>query len=485
MMASMRKRADGWSRRLLLQGMIYLLCGLSLVLPGPVFAQETIVVTAEGLADPNADTYARDKGLLIDDLRRDARRQAIEKAVGVFVEGSTLVENYVLINDRVLSESKGLIKRVIKESKPWLGEDGFVHMLVKAEVYLGGVEEALKTMSRQSRISYIREYGNPRISVAVLAQDADRGSRQTRSDIAENLLKERISAFGYRVWSEDVTQALKTEMMESSALSNQTQTTVSVSHLKAADFSIIGRVRFDVREVRLSSSGIRLKKHLITSWTVKCVNNNTGEEIYFNNKIPRHNSWPTEDQALEDVGRMIGQEFSKDFFESHLVQPSHLFELRVIGLPSYDIGVLLKKEMIGLRPFLDVSLRNYSTHGLTSYEVNFAGGQDSFAQTINSAVIIPLNAKFGSEVFNVDTLARDVVTLVFQSDKNEQELVSEFNSKPPAALADASPARIAHVARNEATLKKVEMINPDAVAFLTEQRDGGSNAAVINEINNF
>lgn len=477
----MVKKSEVLARRGLLLGVVCLLFSVL----SPAFAQNTIMVTAEGLADPNAETYARDKGLLIDDLRRDARRQAIEKAVGVFVEGSTLVENYTLIDDRVLSETKGLIKRVIKESKPWVADDGFAHMMIKAEVYLTGVQDALRTMSRQSRISYIRDYGNPRISVAVYAQDADRGSWQTRSDIAENLLKERILEFGYRVWSEDATQALKTEMMESSALSNQTQTTVSVSHLKAADFSILGRVRFDVREVKLNSSGIRLKKHLITSWTVKCVNNNTGEEIYFNNKVPRHNSWSTEDQALEDVGRMIGQEFSKDFFESHLVQPNHLFELRVVGLPSYDIGVLLKKEMIGLRPFLDVSLRNYTTSGLTLYEVNFAGGQADFAQTINSAVIKPLNAKFGENVYRVESLTRDVVTLLFQSEKNQAELVEEFNTKPPASLANASPARIAQVAQNDETLKKVEAVNPAAVAFLENTTDAGTNSAVMDEINNF
>ncbi|MBK5931657.1 hypothetical protein CCR82_14295 [Halochromatium salexigens] len=477
----MNDQADGAIRRGLALGLICLVLGVV----GPVQAQDTIVVTAEGLADPNADTYARDKGLLVDDLRRDARRQAVEKAVGVFVEGSTLVENYVTIEDRVLSETQGLIKRVIKESKPWVGEDGFAHMLIKAEVYLKGVEDALKTMSRQTRVSYIREYGNPRISVSVYAQDADRGSRQTRSDIAENLLKERIAEFGYRVWSEDVTKGLKTEMMESSTLSNQTQTTVSVSHLKAADFSILGRVRFDVRNVTLSSSGIELKKHLITSWTVKCVNNNTGEEIYFNNKIPRHNSWATEDQALEDVGRLIGQEFSKDFFESHLVQPNRFFELRVVGLPSYDIGVLLRKEMIGLRPFLDVSLRNYTSDGLSLYEVNFAGGQDNFARTINSAVIKPLNAKFGEDVFELDSLTRDVVTLVFRSDQNQDSLMSEFNSKPPASLADASPARIARVAQDETTLKKVESVNPAAVALISGTDGGGSDSAVMNEISNF
>jgi hypothetical protein len=153
----MNDRADSAIRRGLALGLICLVLGVV----GPVQAQDTIVVTAEGLADPNAETYARDKGLLVDDLRRDARRQAVEKAVGVFVEGSTLVENYVTIEDRVLSETQGLIKRVIKESKPWVGEDGFAHMLIKAEVYLKGVEDALKTMSRQTRVSYIREYGNP------------------------------------------------------------------------------------------------------------------------------------------------------------------------------------------------------------------------------------------------------------------------------------------------------------------------------------
>ncbi|MGB8146675.1 MAG: hypothetical protein WCF05_16130, partial [Chromatiaceae bacterium] len=55
-------------------------------------AADTITVTAEGLADPNAETYQRDKGLLIDDLRQDARRQVIEKAVGAFIDSTTLVE---------------------------------------------------------------------------------------------------------------------------------------------------------------------------------------------------------------------------------------------------------------------------------------------------------------------------------------------------------------------------------------------------------
>jgi hypothetical protein len=177
------------------------------LLPGlPVLAADTIRVTAEGLADPNAEAYQRDQGIMLDDLRQDARRQVIEKAVGSFIDSNTLVENYVLLEDRVFSKSTGLIKRVIKESDPWLGEDGFMHLLLQAEVYVTGVEAALQEMSRSSRVGYIRQYGDPKISVAIFAQDVERGSWESRSEIAENILKEHISAFGYRVWSEEMSK---------------------------------------------------------------------------------------------------------------------------------------------------------------------------------------------------------------------------------------------------------------------------------------
>ena len=60
---------------------------------GPPPEQETMVVTAEGLADPHSEAYKKDKGLLLDDLRRDAKAQILEKAVGSYVETSTLMEN--------------------------------------------------------------------------------------------------------------------------------------------------------------------------------------------------------------------------------------------------------------------------------------------------------------------------------------------------------------------------------------------------------
>ena len=119
----------------------------------------TIIVSAEGLADPNAAIYKNDKGLMVDDLRRDARKQVVEKAVGTFVSSSTLVENYVVINDQILTKSSGLIKRIIKETAPIPGKDGLMHMFIKAEVFLSDVKDALKNMSKTNRLSLIQEKG--------------------------------------------------------------------------------------------------------------------------------------------------------------------------------------------------------------------------------------------------------------------------------------------------------------------------------------
>lgn len=450
----------------------------------PQPAGQTIIVSAEGLADPKAPQYARDKGILIDDLRRDARRQAVEKAVGVFVDSQTLVQNYTMISDRVLTRSDGLIKQVIKETDPWLGEDGFMHMLLKAEVYVAGVEEALKQMSRDQRVALIRERGDPRISVAIFAADADRASNiaPRRSQIAENILKERIQSFGYRVWSEEHAEKLRLELMARSQLEGQTDVTLSVSQQRAADFTIFGEAKFKTLSARLPTSGITVSKYVLTSWTVACVDNATGQEIYFNNKVPTGRSWNDEDVATRDIGQIIGQEFSRDLFEQHLSAPSRIFQLQVLGLPDYDAGELMRKELMGLRPVLNVDFRNFDASGMSLFEVDFTGGRNAFARIVNDTMVRPLNAKLGDRSFRLVSTRGDLVRVAYNS-PDGSDLVDRLNKLPPASLATAAPERIRAIAQTEATLEAVRKINPDGAAAAAGESKPTSDA--VKAIRNF
>jgi len=457
-----------------------LLFPLSFVLSAHAANPRTIIISAEGLADPEADTYQHDKGLLIDALREDAKRQAIEKAVGIFVESSTLVENYVLIQDRVITKTKGLIKRVIKESAPWLGKDGFMHILIKAEVYLSDIRDVLKTISREERINLIKDYGNPKISVSVTIRDARRGSHiaPERSQVAENILKKGLKRFGYRVWSEDMSQRLKIEAMERTKLNNQIDTTLSISHLKTADFSIRGEAKFKSVTLTHSVSGFTFTKYILTSWTVKCTDNYTAEEIYFNNKVPQGKSWPDEDAALKDIGRLIANEFTKEFFEEHLMRPTRIFQLQVIGLPNYDIGILLKKEFIGLRPIIKVDLRNFDANALSLYEVEFSGTRGNFLQILNSTVIKPLNLKFGDRTFELTKAQGETARVNFHTEHDINDLLARFENMPPASLATATSERVESLVKDESTMKKVAKINPEAVKKLAQQGNPTANSAI-------
>ncbi|MFN2355824.1 MAG: hypothetical protein ABR512_15045 [Desulfopila sp.] len=416
----------------------------------------TIIVTAEGLADPNARVYTKDKAMMIDDLRRDAQRQAIEKAVGVYVESSTLVENYLLIEDRVLTKSQGLIKRILEQSAPQLGQDGLMHMEITAEVFISDVKEALDSLSRESRMSLIRERGNPTISVAVVVRDAIRTSdlEVENSPIAENILKQHFVDFGYRVWSEEYTRLLRRE-----AGAQKTSR-------RMADFSVIGEAKFKQAAVTLKASGIELTKHVLTSWTVKCINNTTGEEVYFNNKVPRKRAWADQDQALEDIGGLIGKEFSKEFFETQLVSPAQRYQIQLSGLPDYDSALLFRKEFVGLRNILSVELLNFESGGLSLFEVECTSGGSNFMQVLNNAILKPLNAKLEGARLKLTSFRGNVIGVSVDLGAQPKSLQRSLQSLPPASLATASPERIAKIIQDSGILERIKKMNPEMATSL-------------------
>ena len=440
-----------------------LILAVLVMLSSPLHAAQespqTIIVTAEGLADPGNELYSKDRGLLVDDLRRDARRQVIEKAVGTYVDSSTLVENYLLIEDRVLTKSSGLIKRVIEESNPEMGDDGLMHLQLTAEVFISDVKKALDTLSKEQRLSLLKERGNPTISVAIVVRDAARGesSGAESSPIAENILKEHFSNFGYRVWSEDYTKLLQREAGSTSG------------SRRVADFSVIGEAKFKKTSLTLKASGLTVTKHALTSWTVKCINNHTGEEVYFNNKVPHKKAWANEDQALEDIGTLIGDEFSKDFFESRLMSPSRRFQIHVKGLPDYDMAQLFQKEFIGLRNILNIELINFETGGLTQFEADCSGSGSSVVKVFNQSIIKPLNAKLGSSRLKLAAFHGNVVRIDFDPGSEPDLVKQTLTSAPPSSLAMASQERINSLISSVQVLNKILQMNPQLKGGNTTQ----------------
>jgi serine/threonine-protein kinase len=382
-------------------------------------SDKEMVITAVGYADPSDPRYSSDPGLLKADIREDARRQLIEKALSLYVQKQSLSDNYALVSAKLLPRSNEFIAAVLQEDPPQTGKDGLASATTRARVNVRLVQQTLNQMSRDERVEFIRNNGDPKISVAITTKPEE--GQPARSPVAENILKERIQSFGFRTWSDE--------------------------GQKGADFAVSGEAKFKKLSATLAASGITVEKTVLTSWTVKAVDKSSGEEIYFNTQIPEKMSWATEDLALRDIGKLVGDEFSKGFFLSHFRFSGQKVRMQFSGLPDRGTFALLQREISALRNVLDLKAA-----GSDAFDLELAGGGNA-ADLVQANVVQPLNAKLGKTCFST-TAASGGVTVSLDASCKEPAMLARLDSLPPAALYDAPSERRKAIIKNPETLKK-------------------------------
>lgn len=390
----------------------------------------TLVISAVGLADPSSPRYANNPSLLQSDVRDDSRRQVVEKAVMLLLDRKSFAGNYDALQSRVLSQSGDFIAAVVHEDAPQLGKDGLMSVTMQAVVNVDAIRQSLDRMSRENRVELIRASGDPRVAVRVSVRDAGQPNANAQSSpIAENILKERIQSFGFRTWSDpsDATGA------------------------READFIVTGEAGVRKLSTRLAASGLVITKYALASWTVKCTDRATGEEIYFNTTLPKAvGSWASEEEALRAIGTRVADQFSRDFFLQHVPIRGRKVALIVAGLPDTTTEALLAHELIGLPVVIGASAGPPAQP--RSYDVEIAPGTGSDA--IVNDIIRPLNAKLGAACFSAGASDGARVSIAFDS-RCTDGLRARLESNPPAGLYGAPHARQKAVVTNPETLRKL------------------------------
>lgn len=391
----------------------------------------TLKIAAVGLVDPSDPRYKGDKTLQQEDARADAKSQVIAKALGLLLDTKSLDRNYEILNDKLLSQSGSYIKAVVRESEPRVGKDGLMAVTTEAVVNVKALQKSLNQMTRDERVEMIRASGDPKVSVQVTTRDSDQPEAPPQvSPVADNILKERIKTFGFRTWA------------EGGADGNQ-----------RADFAVRGEAKIRKMTIRLEASGLPVTKYTLTSWTVKCVDLATGEEIYFNTTLPQGvGSWASEEEALKAIGAKIADEFSRDFFLQHGNVASQKVTLTVAGMPDAAAEDALTRELIGLPSVLAV------TAGAPAKPRSYAlqlSGSGSPGDLVSTGVLKPLNAKLGQSCFALGASGGDAVAVSFDKSCADAAVLSRFDSNPPAGLYGAPLSRQKSVIRDPATLKKL------------------------------
>lgn len=393
----------------------------------------TMIISAVGLADPNDQKYQTDKSLLAADLRADSKSQLVEKAIALYLDRASLAKNYDVLREKLLSKSGSYIANIVQEGAPELGKDGLMYVTTQAAVRVRDVQKSLNLMSREERIDFIRNNGDPKISVAINVGGEDAAAPPQNSQVAENLLKERIKSFGFRIWTGDP------------------QTAAAAG--KGADFAVIGEAKLKKLSAKLAASGITIDKYLLTSWTVKCVDKQSGEEIYFNNKLPvAAGSWATAEQALAAIGGKIADEFSKDFFVQHFNASGKNVALKIDGLPDPGVEAAIAREIIGLQAVIGITRRAGAP---AVYDLQLSGGTGPLTDLVASAVLKPLNAKLGQPCFNLGATSGEQVSVTFEPACSDKAVRARLDTNPPASLYAAPPARQKSILRDPESIRKL------------------------------
>jgi len=396
--------------------------------PSPADAG-AVVISAVGLVDASDTRYQADKALLQADLRADSRSQLVEKAVSMLVERKSLAKNYDVVRDKLLSRSGDFVTTVVRESAPETGKDGLASLTTEAVVNVKAVQKSLNEMSRNERVEFIRASGDPRVAVRIVTRDADRPDAPPQPSLAaENILKDRIKSFGFRTWSEEAPRDGKS----------------------APDFVVEGEATIKRLSMKLEASGLVVTKYALNGWTIKCIDRATGEEIYYNTKIPTgQGSWASEAEALKAIGTIIANEFSRDFFLAHVTVSGRRVTLRIDGLPPSVTDEAFKRELIGMPSVLNVTGSDQRRFDLA------LAGNGPAGDIVMAGILAPLNAKIGQSCFALGAVNGDEVAASFDAKCNDPSALSRLENNPPAALYNAPAQRQKAIVKNPDTLKKL------------------------------
>ena len=383
-----------------------------------------IIISALGLADPKDPRFNGDASAAQGEARADAKRQLVDKVMALYIENASLNTHYAVIEKKLLAQSAPFIKTVLQEGAPVTGKDGLIEAETRAVVKMRDVQKSLNQLSRDDRIDFIRNNGDPKVAIRMTIANADTAQMlpPARSQLAENVVKERIKSFGFRVWANE----------------GEGKTGPDA---KMADFVIQGEAKLKLLSMKLAASGLTVTKSVLTSWTVKAIDRASGEEIYLNTVMPKGQSWATEDLALADIGKQMGDEFSKNFFLQHFNFGTRPVVLNVTGLPDAQTARLLLRELRGVRQVLDARLvADAGKSAESKFELRLPDG-GSPTDVVQDAVIKPLNTKLGQNCFALAGATESQINVTFASACAAPAVRGKLETAPPAALQNAPGVR--------------------------------------------
>ena len=327
----------------------------------PAYAQK--VVQSEGTASVHKDfvDIARDRAI------DDAQRSAVEQAVGVMISNETLVENFEIISDKILSQSKGYIQsyEVLSEER----EGDLYRVIIEARVSTARIEDDLEAIHQ-----LIARKAKPRLMILF-------GGREQLDFIGEARMTRHFLSKGFKL----VDSAMVRKNLDRGAyerLASDMMAAQRVGERFGAEVIILCSVEvtsnpFKIGDIEMHSNSATVSGKAIDVGTRNIIA--TGSET---KRLPGIKDYVQ--PSIEQASEMLAKVLVNDILSQWSRELTDTLEVRlfVSGFRSYNelnaFKHLLRAEVRGVE---EIRQRLYS-QGKAELEIDLRGDTVNFASDV-------------------------------------------------------------------------------------------------------
>jgi len=208
-------------------------CGAASPLVAQTPAATDIVVVGVGTI------LANDRGAARDQAIDDGMRKAVQQALGTYIKSETLVENFQLVEDRILSWSAGYVKKyeILKEGKAPM--DSY-------EVQMRATVNLAELRHDDGALAALLEKENPRVMVMIAEQNIGESNTtinyfQVDLTAAETAIIDAFRNKGFEVVDANQSKENQQRDVVLSALEGNSKSAAAIAAAQHAELIITGK----------------------------------------------------------------------------------------------------------------------------------------------------------------------------------------------------------------------------------------------------
>ena len=329
---------------------------LILILTSLVSAQ-TQTVTGEGL------------GMTHDAALSAAKRDAVEQGVGVVVASETLVKNFQVVDDRILSKANGFIK-IYREITSSQGPDGLWTVRITAEV-TDILDEVVKDqLALDLLLSWVR---HPRFMIMIDETNID----DAASTVAATEIGRLLGQKGFDLVSPRQSEALRQSNVNLAAVQGDETKAAAMAAEFGAEYLILGTATARTIPVPIAGASRLSGQANITAKVIRADNAQILAQETFHGKSTHIDAHTAGVAALKKAAAKLSDYLLAETVKRWSLEQSNarLLTLKISGLTYQSrkqVTDFLKSEVEGVQ---SVDQRSFAG-GMVTLAVQFGGSNE-------------------------------------------------------------------------------------------------------------